>query len=288
MLSSFGKPSSSQWYKTLLEEDFECLTDVEVIVGSLYLKDAEQIVEGIPNVSGIQLDVMDLVEVVISLLPPSCHVIVANACIELKKNLLTASYVDSSMSILDDKAKHVGITILREMGLDPGIVRLYLFDDLDHMMAMKIINQAHERKGKMKSFTSYCGGLPSPEAANNLLAYKFRKFYSNRENVILYIRDPTRFWWTKLGSTACVAVIRGKKLFVANAGDSRCVLSRKGQAPNLSKDHKPDLEAEKDRILKAGGFIQVGRVNGSLNLARAIGTRDYFVINSNVQKNMRV
>jgi serine/threonine protein phosphatase PrpC len=43
------------------------------------------------------------------------------------------------------------------------------------------------------------------------------------------------------------------------------------QAHNLSKDHKPDLEVEKDRILKAGGFIQVGRVNGSLNLARAIG-----------------
>uniref|UniRef100_I1KGR5 protein-serine/threonine phosphatase n=1 Tax=Glycine max TaxID=3847 RepID=I1KGR5_SOYBN len=72
------------------------------------------------------------------------------------------------------------------------------------------------------------------------------------------------------GSTACVAVIRGNKLVVANAGDSRCVLSRKGQAHNLSKDHKPELEAEKDRILKAGGFIQVGRVNGSLNLARAI------------------
>ncbi|KAH9715885.1 putative protein phosphatase 2C 60 [Citrus sinensis] len=72
------------------------------------------------------------------------------------------------------------------------------------------------------------------------------------------------------GSTACVAIIRDKQLVVANAGDSRCVLSRKGQALNLSKDHKPDLEVEKDRILKAGGFIQVGRVNGSLNLARAI------------------
>ncbi|OIW04970.1 hypothetical protein TanjilG_01166 [Lupinus angustifolius] len=77
------------------------------------------------------------------------------------------------------------------------------------------------------------------------------------------------------GSTACVAVIRGNKLVVANAGDSRCVLSRKGQARNLSKDHKPDLVAEKDRILKAGGFIQVGRVNGSLNLARAIGDMEF-------------
>ncbi|KAJ0075368.1 hypothetical protein Patl1_34763 [Pistacia atlantica] len=46
-------------------------------------------------------------------------------------------------------------------------------------------------------------------------------------------------------------------------------------AYNLSKDHKPDLEVERDRILKAGGFIQVGRVNGSLNLARAIGDVEF-------------
>lgn len=49
------------------------------------------------------------------------------------------------------------------------------------------------------------------------------------------------------------------------------------QAYNLSRDHKPDLEAERERILKAGGFIHAGRVNGSLNLARAIGAlRDFF------------
>ncbi|EPS61602.1 hypothetical protein M569_13193, partial [Genlisea aurea] len=73
------------------------------------------------------------------------------------------------------------------------------------------------------------------------------------------------------GCTACVAVIRENYLVVANAGDSRCVISRNGQAYNLSRDHKPDLEAERERILKAGGFIHAGRVNGSLNLARAIG-----------------
>ncbi|KAL6141135.1 hypothetical protein ACLB2K_059426 [Fragaria x ananassa] len=77
------------------------------------------------------------------------------------------------------------------------------------------------------------------------------------------------------GSTACVAIIRNNQLVVANAGDSRCVISRKGQAYPLSKDHKPDIENEKERILKAGGFIQVGRVNGSLNLARAIGDVEF-------------
>ncbi|XP_010048835.2 probable protein phosphatase 2C 60 [Eucalyptus grandis] len=77
------------------------------------------------------------------------------------------------------------------------------------------------------------------------------------------------------GSTACVAIIRNNQLVVANAGDSRCVISRKGQAYNLSRDHKPDLEAEKERIIKAGGFIHAGRVNGSLNLARAIGDMEF-------------
>ncbi|KAG2700351.1 hypothetical protein I3760_07G226500 [Carya illinoinensis] len=77
------------------------------------------------------------------------------------------------------------------------------------------------------------------------------------------------------GSTACVAIIRNNQLVVANAGDSRCVISRKGQAYNLSRDHKPDLEVEKERILKAGGFIHAGRVNGSLNLARAIGDMEF-------------
>ncbi|XP_065034091.1 probable protein phosphatase 2C 11 [Musa acuminata AAA Group] len=77
------------------------------------------------------------------------------------------------------------------------------------------------------------------------------------------------------GSTACVAVIRNNQLIVANAGDSRCVLSRKGRAISLSTDHKPYLVEEKERIVKAGGFIQAGRINGSLNLTRAIGDMEF-------------
>ncbi|KAI7996387.1 putative protein phosphatase 2C 11 [Camellia lanceoleosa] len=77
------------------------------------------------------------------------------------------------------------------------------------------------------------------------------------------------------GCTACVAIIRNNQLIVANAGDSRCVISRKGQAYNLSSDHQPDLEGERERIVKAGGFIHAGRVTGSLNLARAIGDMEF-------------
>ncbi|KAG2717762.1 hypothetical protein I3843_03G190100 [Carya illinoinensis] len=173
LLATNGSFASHQQYEACLENNFIEHNGVEVIVGSLYLKDAEEIIEGIPNATAVQLDVMDheslfkyisRAEVVISLLPSSCHVIVANACIELKKHLVTASYVDASMSMLEEKAKSAGITILGEMGLDPGI---------DHMMAMKMIDEAHARKGRIRSFTSYCGGLPSPAAANNPLAYKF-------------------------------------------------------------------------------------------------------------------
>jgi protein phosphatase 1G len=70
-----------------------------------------------------------------------------------------------------------------------------------------------------------------------------------------------------------VALLRNKQLIVANAGDSRCVLCRGGQAVDMSFDHKPESVIERDRITKAGGCVTVdGRVNGGLNLSRAIGS----------------
>lgn len=78
------------------------------------------------------------------------------------------------------------------------------------------------------------------------------------------------------GCTAVVAVLRGNQLYVANAGDSRCVLSREGRAIPLSADHKPEDEPEEKRILNAGGVVTGdGRVNGGLNLSRAIGDHAY-------------
>lgn len=47
----------------------------------------------------------------------------------------------------------------------------------DHMLAMKMINESHLQNRIVKSFISYCGGIPSPESANNPLAYKFRYFF---------------------------------------------------------------------------------------------------------------
>uniref|UniRef100_A0A8C6WZ95 Protein phosphatase 1G n=1 Tax=Neogobius melanostomus TaxID=47308 RepID=A0A8C6WZ95_9GOBI len=78
------------------------------------------------------------------------------------------------------------------------------------------------------------------------------------------------------GTTAVVALIRGKQLIVANAGDSRCVVSENGKAVDMSYDHKPEDELELARIKNAGGKVTMdGRVNGGLNLSRAIGDHFY-------------
>jgi len=70
-------------------------------------------------------------------------------------------------------------------------------------------------------------------------------------------------------------LITPTKIICANAGDSRSVLAQKGKAVELSHDHKPDNPLEKDRIMKAGGEIIEGRINGNINLSRAIGDLDY-------------
>lgn len=79
------------------------------------------------------------------------------------------------------------------------------------------------------------------------------------------------------GCTAVVALLQGPReaLVVANAGDSRCVLSRRGRAVDLSRDHKPDDPGELERIRAAGGSVAQGRVNGNLNLSRSLGDLTY-------------
>lgn len=69
-----------------------------------------------------------------------------------------------------------------------------------------------------------------------------------------------------------VALIRGNDLYVANAGDSRCVLSVNGVAVDMTEDHDPKNPGERRRIIEAGGKVHDGRVQGDLNLSRAFGT----------------
>ena len=81
----------------------------------------------------------------------------------------------------------------------------------------------------------------------------------------------------RTGCTACVVSINEtkKKLYFANAGDSRVVMCKNGIAYEKSEDHKPDLENEKNRIYKADGWVSDGRVKGNLNLTRGFGDLEY-------------
>ena len=74
------------------------------------------------------------------------------------------------------------------------------------------------------------------------------------------------------GCTANVLALQKNVLICANAGDSRCVLGEGGRALPMSFDHKPQNKKERERIYKAGSTVNVeGRIDGNLNLSRAIG-----------------
>ncbi|KAM7260998.1 hypothetical protein ACFE04_026473 [Oxalis oulophora] len=73
------------------------------------------------------------------------------------------------------------------------------------------------------------------------------------------------------GTTALTALIMGRTMLIANVGDSRAVLGKRGRAIELSKDHKPNCTSERLRIEKLGGVIYDGYLNGQLSVARALG-----------------
>lgn len=98
-----------------------------------------------------------------------------------------------------------------------------------------------------------------------------RAFLGTDEDLLAnpaHSRDPS-------GCTAVAALVTTDKVYVANAGDSRAVLSVKGEVKPLSFDHKPTNEVERTRISGAGGYIEFGRVNGNLALSRALGDFEF-------------
>lgn len=120
-------------------------------------------------------------DLIVSLLPYTHHVRVAEECIAQRKHLVTTSYVSDAMRALDEAARQADVILLNEIGLDPGI---------DHMSAMQIIHRVQKASGEISSFTSWCGGLPAPEANDNPLGYKFS--WSPR-GVIMAGRNPARY-----------------------------------------------------------------------------------------------
>jgi saccharopine dehydrogenase-like NADP-dependent oxidoreductase len=112
-------------------------------------------------------------DLVISLLPPPLHIFVAKDCLQYRKNLLTASYIDPEVKKLEKEIADAGLLFMYEMGLDPGI---------DHMSAMKLIHSIEKKGGQISAFRSYCGGLVSPESNDNPWQYKISW---NARNVVL-------------------------------------------------------------------------------------------------------
>jgi saccharopine dehydrogenase-like NADP-dependent oxidoreductase len=111
--------------------------------------------------------------IVISLLPPALHFLVAQDCIEFGKNLLTASYLDEKIKNLSPAIEKKHLLFLCEMGLDPGI---------DHMSAMELIGRIKKQGGKITSFKSHTGGLVAPESDDNPWRYKISW---NPRNVVI-------------------------------------------------------------------------------------------------------
>jgi len=163
--------SASSLIKYLLEK-----SDVEnlhLTIGDLSLELATRKSAGHRNATPIALDIKDKTQrmhaienadIVISMLPAHMHIEVAKDCIVLKKHMVTASYISDAMASLDESAKQNGLVFMNEIGLDPGI---------DHMSAMKILDEIRAKGGKMLLFESFCGGLVAPESDDNLWNYKF-------------------------------------------------------------------------------------------------------------------
>lgn len=147
--------------------------DTFVTVASRTVSKAEELIKGYSNAEAKTLNIENDAEldslvsrhdISISLVPYAYHTKVARLCIKYKKHLVTTSYVSKEMASLNEEAVKAGILILNEIGLDPGI---------DHMSAMKIIDDIKADGGFVESFKSICGGLPAPDANDNPWGYKF-------------------------------------------------------------------------------------------------------------------
>ena len=146
---------------------------VSVTMASRTVEKAHKILQGRENTRAVPLlidndtlleNLIREADVVISLLPYAYHVKTAKYCIKYRISMVTTSYISKLMQDLDKEAREVGVLLLNEIGLDPGI---------DHMSAMRIIHAVSKKGGYVRSFRSYCGGLPAPEANNNPWGYKF-------------------------------------------------------------------------------------------------------------------
>ena len=159
--------AAGNWQLVVVDADARA---AEQKIGSFVFAKARSFDVRDPNLRGEAISQADLV---ISLLPPALHLLIARDCIQYKKNLLTASYVDEEMKLLRRDIEAAGLLFLCEMGLDPGI---------DHMSAKKLIDEIHNDGGEVISFYSHCGGLVDPQSDDNPWHYKISW---NPRNVVM-------------------------------------------------------------------------------------------------------
>ncbi|MDX1906297.1 MAG: saccharopine dehydrogenase C-terminal domain-containing protein [Bacteroidia bacterium] len=160
-------------------------------LGDLSPELARDRIQGRPYAQSVAFDVQDetqreaeisRADVVVSLLPVMFHAYVARTCCKLGKHLLTASYVSDEIKALDADARRKGILILMECGLDPGI---------DHMSAMRVLDQIRAEGHELTAFETFTGGLITPESClDNPWEYKFTW---NPRNVVLAGNATVKF-----------------------------------------------------------------------------------------------
>lgn len=131
--------------------------------------------------SGLRHQAIEAADVVISLLPPALHILVAQTCLDTGRHLLTASYIDPAMENLRAGIEEKNLLFLCEMGLDPGI---------DHMSAVKILDDIRGLGGRVTRFFSHCGGLVAPASDDNPWHYKISW---NPRNVVHAGKDGALF-----------------------------------------------------------------------------------------------
>ena len=162
----------------------------KIRVGDINLENAVQRVNGHTQGEAFHFDVHDTnqrrkeieqANIVISMLPARMHHLVATSCVELAKDMVTASYLSPAIKSLDSEARKKGIVLMNECGVDPGI---------DHMSAMQMIHKIKEEGIELLAFESSTGGLVAPGYENNPWRYKFTW---NPRNVVLAGHDGARF-----------------------------------------------------------------------------------------------